>query len=112
MSDLEKLRSDFRISKGQIVFVPRADLLTQQVEEMVEAIDYEDNPFANQARFWGNGEYYFHEGANAAFTARTSFHGGVDQRRSVGRIFLAQEGLSEAILECRAALSECSFANR
>lgn len=85
--------------KGAMVFIiPRVDIENIELDKLVSSID-KKNHHANHNRFWGNGETWGYVGANCAFTIRHSFHGGIDQRESVGRVFLDEENLDKALKE-------------
>ncbi len=107
MTPIERLRSEFRISKNMVSIIPRLELQNVELEEMVSAID-EDNETANPNRFWGCGETWGYEGKNCAFTVYHSFHGGVDQRRKIHRGFIIKEKFNEGVKECSKALTDYS----
>jgi len=107
MTPLELLRSEFRISKDMVFIIPRSEIESIELEEMTSSIS-EDNPHANHNRFWGNGETWGYTGENCAFSIYHSFHGGVDQRRRVHRIFIVKENFDEGVQECFRALAEYS----
>ena len=107
MTPIELLRSEFRISKDMVFIIPRSEIESIELEEMTSSIS-EDNPHANHNRFWGNGETWGYKGEHCAFTIYHSFHGGVDQRRRVHRIFIVKENFDEGVQECFRALAEYS----
>ena len=107
MTPLELLRSEFRISKDMVFIIPRSEIENIELEDMESSIS-DDNIHANRNRFWGNGETWGHKGVNCAFTIYHSFHGGVDQRRRVHRIFIIKENFDEGVQECFRALAEYS----
>ena len=107
MTPLELLRSEFRIPKNMVFIIPRSEIASVELEELTSSID-EDNPHANHNRFWGNGETWGYTGENCAFSIYHSFHGGVDQRRRVHRIFIVKENFNEGVKECFKALADYS----
>ena len=107
MTPLELLRSEFRISKNMVFVIPRSEIASVELEELTSSIS-EDNPHANRNRFWGNGETWGYKGANCAFTIYHSFHGGVDQRRRIHRVFIVKEEFDKGVKECFKALAEYS----
>ena len=107
MTPLERLRSEFRISKNMVFVIPRSEIENIELEELTSSID-EDDPYANRNRFWGSGETWGYSGENYAFTIYHSFHGGVDQRRRVHRIFIVKENFNEGVRECFKALANYS----
>jgi hypothetical protein len=107
MTPLQLLRSEFKISKDMVFIIPRSEIKNIELEEMTSAID-DDNPHANHNRFWGNGETWGYTGENCAFSIYHSFHGGVDQRRRVHRIFIVKENFKEGVKECFKALADYS----
>ena len=107
MTPIELLRSEFRISKDMVFIIPRSEIESIELEEMTSSIS-EDNPHANHNRFWGNGETWGYKGEHCAFTIYHSFHGGVDQRRRVHRVFIVKEKFDQGVQECFRALAEYS----
>ena len=107
MTPIELLRSEFRISKNMVFIIPRSEIASVELEELKSSIS-EDNPHANHNRFWGNGETWGYTGENCAFSIYHSFHGGVDQRRRVHRIFIVKENFKEGVKECFKALADYS----
>ena len=107
MTPLELLRSEFRISKDMVFIIPRSEIASVELEELTSSID-EDNEYANRNRFWGNGETWGYKGENCAFSIYHSFHGGVDQRRRIHRVFLVKENFDAAVKECFEALANYS----
>ena len=107
MSHIERLRSEFRISKNMVFIIPRSEIGNIELEELTSSID-EDNPHANHNRFWGNGETWGYYGENCAFTIYHSFHGGVDQRRRINRVFILKENFDDGVKECFKALADYS----
>ena len=76
------------------------------INKLVIADD--DNEKANHNRFWGNGETWGYTGKSCAFSIYHSFHGGVDQRRRVHRVFIVKENYDEGVKECFKALADYS----
>jgi hypothetical protein len=107
MTPIELLRSEFRVPKNMVFAIPRSELGNIELEELQSSIS-DDNPHANRNRFWGNGETWGYKGEHCAFTIYHSFHGGVDQRRRVHRIFIVKENFKEGVKECFKALADYS----
>ena len=96
MTPLELLRSEFRIPKSMVFIIPRSEIASVELEELQSAIS-EDSPYANRNRFWGSGETWGYTGENCAFSIYHSFHGGVDQRRRVNRVFIVKENFDKGV---------------
>jgi len=107
MTPLELLRSEFRVSKNMVFIIPRSEIESIELEELTSSIE-DNNPHANRNRFWGSGETWEFVGANCAFTIYHSFHGGVDQRQRVHRVFINKENFDEGVQECFKALADYS----
>lgn len=107
MSPLERLRSEFRIPKKNIHIIPKSEVENIELEELTSSIN-KNNPHANRNRFWGNGETWGFKGKFSAFTIYHSFHGGVDQRRRIHRVFIVKENYKEGVEECFKALADYS----
>ena len=107
MTPIELLRSEFRVPKNMVFIIPRSEIASVELEELTSSID-EDNPHANHNRFWGNGETWGYKGEHCAFTIYHSFHGGVDQRRRVHRVFIVKENFNQGVKECFKALADYS----
>jgi len=107
MTPIELLRSEFRISKDMVFIIPKSEIESIEIEELTSSID-EYNQHANRNRFWGNGETWGYTGENCAFTIYHSFHGGVDQRRKLHRVFFVKENFNEGVKECFKALADYS----
>ena len=107
MSHIERLRSEFRISKNMVFIIPRSEIEKVELEEMTSSIS-EDNPHANHNRFWGNGETWGYTGKNWAFSIYQSVLGGPDQRRRIHRVFIVKENYTQGIAECYKALADYS----
>lgn len=107
MTPIELLRSEFRISKDMVYIIPRSKIENVELDELTSSIS-DDNPYVNHTRFWGNGETWGYTGENCAFSIYHSFHGGVDQRRRVHRIFIVKENFDEGVKECFKALTDYS----
>jgi len=107
MTPIELLRSEYRVSKNMVLVVPKSEIESIELDELTSSIN-EDNEYANHNRFWGNGETWGYNGVNCAFTIYHSFHGGVDQRRKVHRVFIVKENYEQGVEECFKALSDYS----
>jgi len=107
MTPIELLRSNFRISKDMVFVIPKSEIEKIELDALTSSIDADD-PYANHKRFWGNGETWGYCGENSSFTIRHSFHGGVDQRRRINRIFIVKENFNEGVKECFKALADYS----
>ena len=106
MTPLERLRSEFRISKNNVFVVPEAviaNISNTELEPMIRAIS-EDNPTSNNNRFWGDGETLGYKSPHFAYTLKHSFHGGVDQRMRINRVFISQQNFEQGVAECRETL--------
>lgn len=99
MTPLERLRSRFKLSKDMVFIIPRSEFNNIELEEMTSSID-EDSSYANHSRFWGNGESWGYQGKNCAYSLYHSFHGGVDQRKRINRVFIVKENYDEGLQEC------------
>ena len=104
MSPLERLRAEFKISKKNVFILPAQEYGAVEVEGLTDAPGIADSPFANHNRFWGSGETWALVGENFKVSYIHSFHGGVDQRTRIGRIFIRKENSSLGIKQCYEAL--------
>ena len=110
MAPIELLRSEFRISKDMVFIIPRSEIEKIKLDELTSSIS-DDNPYANRNRFWGNGETWGYYGEHCAFSIYHSFHGGVDQRRRIHKIFIVKENFDEGVKEGFQALADYSGRN-
>jgi hypothetical protein len=107
MSPLQRLRSTFKLSREQVQVLPRTEIENVEIVELSSSIS-PDSPHANHNRFWGNGETECYVGKFGVAFWRHSFHGGVDQRREIGRVFLDAGNLNKAVEEAFTELSSAT----
>jgi len=105
MTPIERLRSEYRLSKEMVFIVPKSEIKNIELDELTSSIS-EDNQYANRSRFWGDGETWGYNGVNCAFIICHSFHGGTDQRKRIHRVFIVKENYEQGVEECFKALSD------
>lgn len=101
MSPLQRFRHTFRLSKENVILLDKLEEI--KTEGLTSAVS-EDSPYTNHNRFWGSGEIPYANTENCAITDEFSFHGGTDQRRCVGKVYLLRSNLEKAIEEASAII--------